>query len=66
MNRYAIAAAALLISGGVFTGFIFFFITKLTSSLGIAGDMPVILAAWTPTLIFILIGIWLLLHLEDG
>jgi lipopolysaccharide export system permease protein len=56
----------LLISGGVFTGFVFFFISKLTASFGIAGDMPVILAAWTPTLIFILIGIWLLLHLEDG
>ncbi len=57
---------SLLISGGVFTGFIFYFITKLTASFGMAGDMPIILAAWTPTLIFILIGIWLLLHLEDG
>jgi len=57
---------SLLIFGGVFTGFVFYFITKLTASFGIAGDMPVILAAWTPTLIFILIGIWLLLHLEDG
>lgn len=57
---------SLLIFGGVFTGFVFYFITKLTASFGIAGDMPIILAAWTPTLIFILIGIWLLLHLEDG
>ncbi len=56
----------LLITGGVFTGFVFYFITKLTGSFGVAGDMPVILAAWTPTFIFILIAIWLLLHLEES
>jgi len=56
----------LLITGGIFTGFLFFFISKVTASIGIAGDMPIVLAAWTPTIIFILIGIWLLLHLEDG
>lgn len=56
----------LLITGGVFTGFFFYFISKLTASFGISGDMPIVLAAWTPTLIFVLIGLWILLHLEDG
>ena len=55
-----------LISGGVLTGFFFYFITRVTASFGMAGDMPIVLAAWTPTFIFVLIGIWLLLHLEDG
>ena len=56
----------LLISGGVFTGFLFFFVTRVTASFGINGSMPIVLAAWTPTFIFVVIGIWILLHLEDG
>lgn len=58
--------SGILITSCVFTGFFFFFITKLTASFGIAGNMPIILAAWTPTIIFVLIGVWILLHLEDG
>ncbi|PIR31770.1 MAG: LPS export ABC transporter permease LptG [Alphaproteobacteria bacterium CG11_big_fil_rev_8_21_14_0_20_44_7] len=56
----------LLISGAMFTGFLFFFSTRITASFGIAGNMPIILAAWTPAIISILIGLWFLLHLEDG
>lgn len=56
----------LLVSAAVFTGFVFYFITKITASFGIAGSMPIILAAWTPAFIFIAAGAWLLLHLEDG
>ena len=56
----------ILISGGVFTGFVFFFVTRVTASFGINGSMPIVLAAWTPTFIFVIIGVWILLHLEDG
>jgi lipopolysaccharide export system permease protein len=56
----------LLILGAVLSGFVFFFITKLTASYGISGNMPIVLAAWTPAGIFILLGISLLLHQEEG
>ena len=56
----------ILISAAVFTGFVFFFVTKIAASFGIAGNMPIVLAAWTPAIIFIVVGIWFLLHLEDG
>lgn len=56
----------LMVAGGVLSGFIFFFATKLAASFGVAGSMPVFVAAWIPAVIFILVGIWLLLHLEDG
>ena len=57
---------AILISGAVFTGFVFYFIAKLIASFGIAGNMPVIMAAWAPAVIFILVGIWAQLNLEDS
>jgi lipopolysaccharide export system permease protein len=57
---------SILISGAVFTGFVFYFIAKLIASFGLAGNMPIIMAAWTPAIIFILIGIWAQLNLEDS
>ena len=56
----------LLILGAVLNGFAFFFVTKLTATYGASGAIPTILAAWTPAGIFILIGLWLLLHQEEG
>jgi lipopolysaccharide export system permease protein len=56
----------ILISGAVFTGFVFYFITKLIASFGIAGNMPIIMAAWAPAIMFIIIGIWAQLTLEDS
>ncbi len=55
-----------LILGAVLSGFVFFFVTKLTASYGMSGSMPAILAAWTPAGIFILMGLWMLLHQEEG
>ena len=56
----------ILISSGVFSGFVFYFVSKVTASFSLSGDMPIWLAAWAPAGIFIIIGIWLLLYLEEG
>lgn len=56
----------LLIVGAVLSGFVFYFITRLTASYGIAGNMPIIIAAWAPAGIFILLSLWLILHQEEG
>ena len=57
---------SILITGAVFTGFVFYFIAKLIASFGLAGNMPIIVAAWAPAVIFILIGIWAQLNLEES
>lgn len=47
-------------------GFIIYFLSNLVSSIGLSGSMPVIVSAWTPVIIAVLVGIGLLLHYEDG
>jgi lipopolysaccharide export system permease protein len=56
----------ILIVSGVTTGFLMHFFTDIIFALGAAGTIPIALAAWTPALITIMIGVSLLLHLEDG
>lgn len=55
-----------LVGAGIFTGFVLYFLTDLVYALGISGTLPVVLAAWTPAGVSTLIGMTLLLHLEDG
>ncbi|MHA3913397.1 LPS export ABC transporter permease LptG [Halovulum sp. GXIMD14793] len=50
----------------VFSGFLLYFFKDLTESLGNAGSVPSVLAAWTPPMVAILLSITILLHLEDG
>jgi lipopolysaccharide export system permease protein len=56
----------LLIVTGVLTGFLQYFFTQMVYAFGQSGEIPVVLAAWTPALIALMIGSGLLLHLEDG
>lgn len=56
----------LVILGGVLTGFLLYFISNFVFALGLSGKIPVILAAWTPAGVAMLLGIATLLHLEDG
>lgn len=56
----------LLIVTGVITGFLMHFFTNLIYAFGQSGEIPVILAAWAPAMIALMIGGGLLLHLEDG
>ncbi|RMD61667.1 MAG: LptF/LptG family permease, partial [Alphaproteobacteria bacterium] len=56
----------LIILGGVLTGFLVYFISNFVFALGLSGKIPVILAAWTPAGITLMLGIAILLHLEDG
>lgn len=56
----------LLVLGGLFAGFLLFFLTDVVLALGMSGNIPVILAAWAPAGVFTLLGLAMLLHLEDG
>ncbi len=55
-----------LVLGAIFTGFIFFFFTKLSLALGSSGIIPPFLAAWAPAIFTALVGLAALFHLEDG
>jgi lipopolysaccharide export system permease protein len=55
----------LVVAGGV-TGFLLHFFSDVIFALGSAGTVPILLAAWTPACVVLMIGAALLLHLEDG
>ncbi len=57
---------SLLIVSGVVAGFLLFFATSLVGALGQSAAIPVVLAAWTPATVSSMLGVALLLHLEDG
>ncbi len=57
---------ARMIGSGVAAGFALFVISKITSEVGQSGSLPVVLAAWAPTLAGLMLTIALLLHTEDG
>ena len=56
----------LLVLGGLFAGFLLYFLTDVVLALGVSGGLPVVLAAWAPAGVFTLLGLAMLLHLEDG
>jgi len=55
-----------VVSGGVMTGFLLFFFSDLVFALGLSDSIPVVLAAWSPSGVSTLLGLAMLLHLEDG
>ena len=56
----------LVVAGGVFAGFVLFFLSDLVFALGLSGKIPAVLAAWSPAGVSTLLGLSLLFHLEDG
>jgi len=58
--------AALLAGMGLFSGFLIYFMSDVVYALGLSGSIPAAIAAWTPAAVSSMLGIALLLHLEDG
>jgi lipopolysaccharide export system permease protein len=58
--------ATLMIAGGVGTGLLLYSMSYVVFALGQSAAVPVLLAAWTPAGVSLLIGASMLLHLEDG
>ena len=57
---------ALVIVLGLLTGFLLYFLTNFVFALGLSGKIPVILAGWAPAGVSGMLGLAMLLHLEDG
>jgi lipopolysaccharide export system permease protein len=60
------SGVAVTIGGGIFAGFLLYFLSDLVLALGQSASIPVVLAAWTPAGASTLLGLTALLHLEDG
>ncbi|GAB6054430.1 LPS export ABC transporter permease LptG [Magnetospira thiophila] len=58
--------ATRIIVGGVLAGFMLHVFTDVVFALGLSDRIPVVLAAWTPSGVTTLLGLAMLLHLEDG
>jgi lipopolysaccharide export system permease protein len=56
----------MVIMGGVLTGFLLYFLSNFVFALGLSAKIPVVLAAWTPAGVTLMLGVAMLLHLEDG
>lgn len=58
--------ALMLILVGIFAGFVIFFLSSFLKALGASNQIPIILAAWSPPIVTALLGISVMLNLEDG
>jgi lipopolysaccharide export system permease protein len=56
----------LAIGAGAMAGFLLYFLSSLAVALGLNSSMPLVLAAWGPAIITAILGITLLLYVEDG
>lgn len=56
----------LVIMAGMLTGFLLYFLSNFVFAIGLSGTIPVVLAAWTPAGVSLMLGVAMLLHLEDG
>lgn len=56
----------ILFSAGVFMGFVVFFMSSFLQALGASHQIPVILSAWAPALICLMLGVSIIINLEDG
>jgi lipopolysaccharide export system permease protein len=56
----------LLLVIGIAAGFTFYFFSNLIYAFGASGTLPLMLAAWAPALVAMMMGAALLLHFEDG
>lgn len=56
----------LMIVSGILIGFITFFMANFLQALGASQQIPAILSAWTPALVMFLLGVAVMLNLEDG
>jgi lipopolysaccharide export system permease protein len=55
-----------MISTGVLIGFVVFFMSSFLQALGASHQIPIILASWAPALVTFLLGITVMLNMEDG
>lgn len=56
----------IVIGLGIAVGFLLYFLSNFVFALGLSGKLPLVMAAWLPTSVSLMLGVAVLLHLEDG
>jgi lipopolysaccharide export system permease protein len=56
----------MLIGSGILFSFFVLFLSDVVEALGLADTIPALLAAWAPASVTLLIGLSILLHIEEG
>lgn len=56
----------IMIISGIFIGFVVFFMSSFLQALGTSHQIPVFLAAWSPALVCLLLGLTYIMNTEDG
>lgn len=66
LRFFRFGGVAKLVLGGVSAGFLLYIATQIAEDLGSAGALSAPVAAWMPAIMGALLGIFVLLHQEDG
>ena len=66
MRHARMAKTGTLVLFAMLSGFGVFFLRNFGQILGETGQIPVLMAAWTPPLAAAMLALGFLLHLEDG
>ncbi|MBE2275731.1 MAG: LPS export ABC transporter permease LptG [Rhodobacteraceae bacterium] len=66
MRHARFGRTGILVLYAILSGFALFFLRNFAQALGESGQIPVLLAAWSPPVAAVLLALGLLLHLEDG
>lgn len=66
LRMHRAGGATMMIAVGIASGFLLYFLSDIVFALGLSSTIPTMLAAWTPAGVSWLVGVSLLLHLEDG
>lgn len=66
LRMHRAGGTTLMIAAGIGSGFLLYFLSYVVFDLGLSSTIPTVLAAWTPTGVSWLVGVSMLLHLEDG
>ncbi len=66
MRHARLARTGSLVLQALLCGFAVFFLRNFGQILGENGDLPILLAAWTPPVVANMLALGLVLHLEDG
>lgn len=65
MKQHRAGGTGLMVMGAVIAGFLLYFLRRFAIILGDNGQLPVLVAAWTPVLASLMVAVALLLHQED-
>ena len=66
MRHVCFGGTGRMVLFALLAGFGFYFLRNFAQALGDSGQIPVLLAAWSPPIAAVMLSLGLLLHLEDG